>query len=159
MKASHRAAIVLSVLFLACGYVVVAFAGYPIYLSAVVDHRGFEQRACAAWLPTGPAHELEWWIVATPGSRRHQQLRSAKRLDFEMDPWSGTREVCLGKQVAFKDEPSNVVRAVVDSCHPLTKLISLRGPIENQVAIRLRDKAAPCDDTPDDPRVVDVGSR
>jgi hypothetical protein len=76
-----------------------------------------------------------------------------------MDPWSGTREVCLGKQVSFKDGPSNVVRAVVDSCHPLTTFISLSGPTSNQAAIRLRDGAGPCDDTADDPRVIDQSKR
>ena len=148
MRRRYGGAIALSVVFIVCGYVLVRFTGYPIYLSSLADRRGFERRICAAWLPTGPALELEWWIAATPGSRRYQDLRSAKRLDFEMDPWSGTREVCLGKQVSFKDEPSNVVRAVVDSCHPLTTLISLRGSTSEQVAIRLRDGAGPCDDSP-----------
>jgi hypothetical protein len=133
--------------------------GEPIHL---LDHpedlEGTVRKLCTDWLPTryapdglpevvaaeSEASPRQWWIAVTPGSALYAELHAAKGLLFEMDPFSGVRPVCLGREVRFADERSNVVRALLRGCGTIRKLRTLTGPASAQVAIALRDRSPNC---------------
>jgi hypothetical protein len=84
MRGKYGAAIVLSVIFIVCGYVLVRFTGYPIYLSSVADRRGFERRLCAAWLPTGPRSN---WNGGSPPPLEAGRIRSSAQRSDSTSRW------------------------------------------------------------------------
>lgn len=137
--------------------VALVFLGHPISLSKSGDLSDWsEHRVCAAWLPTGPPYDRlvvtavdgsaerfrgysrQWWIAATPGTALYRDLKNAKRGSFELDNGSGQTDVCVGREVSFKNDRSNVVRALLDECGMAIKVWSLRGAPSDQVALSVR---------------------
>jgi hypothetical protein len=72
---------------------------------------------------------------------------------FEMDPGSGLRDVCGGREVTFQDTPSNMVRAVIDDCGMIGRLL-LRGAVRDHIAVVIRDLSPICDQTKGSPEAL-----
>src|SRR5438045_6354745 len=101
---------------LALAFAVKNCAGDPIYTASQDRPSTVERRVCSQWLPVSrsqvDAWEMEWWVLVTAGSELHNELRSARRLQFEIDPGSGLSDVCVARQIADHAEATGVVRAL-----------------------------------------------
>lgn len=144
------------------GFLLPRLSRYPVYVTTK-DGKRIEHRVCAAWLPAAPtdvppgtdalerrepAGEREWWISVTRGEDQYRELRSAHRIEFEMDPGSGIRPVCAGKEVTFDDDASSLVSTLFKRCNPLLIAMPILGPSREQVAIHIRDWSPVCEEGP-----------
>ena len=115
----RKAVIVLSVgLVLTCSGVIYGYGlataplSYPIFLEPAGSprHDDSERDVCAMWL----GHP-EWLIAVEKGSPVYSEIRSAKRLQFELDIGSGLSDVCVSEEFDSQTRP-DVVKAVLKSC-------------------------------------------
>jgi hypothetical protein len=115
-------------------------ADLPLYLLPVesAGHEGSQRRVCADWLPierTSEGWSLEWWIVLPKGSSLYSEIRSAKQLEFEIDPGSGLANVCVAEEKDSEQAP-DIINAVLARCRPKLTLGGRVAP-ESRVALHL----------------------
>ena len=111
---------------------------HPIHLvhAGDPDPEGSVREVCAEWRPDQRAvsRSRDWWIVVPRESSLHAEIRSAKRLLFEVDPGSGLSDVCLIEELEFQSVP-DVVKGVLEACRRREGLWARRP--EEQVALRV----------------------
>jgi hypothetical protein len=85
---------------------------HPIFLEPAGSprHDASERDVCAMWL-----RYPEWLIAVEKDSSVYSEVRSAKRLQFELDVGSGLDDVCVSEELDFQTRP-DLVKAVLRSC-------------------------------------------
>ena len=104
----------------------------PIYLAPIgaPGHEASSRSVCSTnlWIErTTGASSRESWIAVPKGSSLHSEIRSAKQLQFELDPGSGPADACVADELDSRTG-MEIVSAVLGAC-------GCKDPPESQVVL------------------------
>lgn len=133
------------------------FHAEPIYLVPVgaPGHEQSRRSVCSTYLwieRTTGASSRESWIAVPKGGSLYSEIRSAKQLEFELDPGSGLADACVAGELDSRTG-MDIVNAVLRGC-------GRKDPVESQVALFLTYSglAGGCDKPSGQPRLAGTPS-